>query len=335
MPLPVASPSLPVLLTQLSATSPAAGFLRTLTTRSSQRSMAQALAVAADLLAPGALPAPAGRGRKGNATERLNVACALPWASIRVDRLGELRAQLVGKGYAPATANKVMAAVRGVLAQCWRSGQLDVDSLARAKATLSAVKGSTLPAGRHVKRAELRKLFEACLLGRGAAPARDATLLALLATGLRREEVAKLSMGDYDPASCRLVVHGKGRKERSIFLTNGARDAMCEWLLIRGRSDGPLLRQIGKSGNILEGGLSAQAIYSRLRLLSRHAGVACSPHDLRRTMAGDALDAGIDIVTLQSIMGHASPSTTSQYDRRPEAKKREAMGLLSLPYKRP
>jgi site-specific recombinase XerD len=297
--------------------------------------MSQALCYAAEILAPGSIPASTGKGAKGNLPARLRAACSLPWGSLRVDRLGELRAQLLDKGLSPASVNKVQAAVRGTLEQAWRSGMVDSDTLARAKDTLTAVKGSTLPAGRHVKRVELRRLFEACeYMGRGAAGARDAALLALLATGIRRAEVADLKTSDYEEATGRLVVRGKGRKERVVFLVNGAKQAVDEWIALSGRDEGPILRRVNKSGAIKEGGLSAQAVYSRLRLLSSIAGVTCTPHDLRRTMAGDALDAGIDVVTLQSIMGHSSPSTTARYDRRPEAKKREAMELLSLPYKR-
>lgn len=319
----------------LAETSPCAAFVRSLASPESQRSMAQAMCAAADILAPGALPPSLGRGPKGNLPSRFRAACALPWHSIRVDRLGELRAQLVERGLAPASASKVLAAVRGTLEQAWRSGTLDSDTLARAKDALASVKGSRLPAGRHIKRIELGRLFDACASrSRGATAARDAAMLALLATGIRRGEVAGLLVADYERPTGRLVIHGKGRKERVVFICNGAKEAVDEWMDARGVAAGPLLLRINKAGSIQEGGLSAQAIYSRLRQVAAMAGVPCSPHDLRRTLAGDALDAGIDVVTLQSIMGHASPSTTARYDRRPEAKKREAMGLLSLPYKR-
>jgi site-specific recombinase XerD len=52
------------------------------------------------------------------------------------------------------------------------------------------------------------------------------------------------------------------------------------------------------------------------------------------TFAGSLVEAGHDLVTVQKLMGHATPETTRLYDRRAEETKRRAVRSLHVPYKR-
>jgi len=80
--------------------------------------------------------------------------------------------------------------------------------------------------------------------------------------------------------------------------------------------------------------MTSQAVYNTMQKRGQQAGVKdFSSHDFRRTLVGELLDAGADIATVQKIMGHASPTTTTRYDRRPEATKRKAANLRHTPYK--
>jgi site-specific recombinase XerD len=128
------------------------------------------------------------------------------------------------------------------------------------------------------------------------------------------------------------VRSGKGRKDRTTYLDGGAA-AIADWLAVRGANIGPLLCPVNKAGTITIRRLSDQAVLGALQKRARQATVkAFSPHDLRRTFISDLLDAGADIATVQRMAGHASPETTSRYDRRGEATKRRAASLLHLAY---
>ena len=60
---------------------------------------------------------------------------------------------------------------------------------------------------------------------------------------------------------------------------------------------------------------------------------ASQPGDLRQTLAGDLLD-GVDLATVQSLMGHSNANTTARYDRRGERAKRDGVKLLHVPYRK-
>jgi integrase len=108
---------------------------------------------------------------------------------------------------------------------------------------------------------------------------------------------------------------------------------MSRWLDQRGPGDGPLFARIRAGGRLTAERLTAQAVLDILRRRCAQAGVPpCSPHDLRRSMISDLLDAGADISTVQRLAGHAQVTTTQRYDRRGEAAKRRAAGLLQVPY---
>ena len=71
----------------------------------------------------------------------------------------------------------------------------------------------------------------------------------------------------------------------------------------------------------------------RLKRRARQAAIAeCSPHDLRRSFVSSALEAGADLALVQALAGHASPTTTARYDRRPEAARAAAARLVHVPY---
>jgi len=320
-------------LAALATSSPVAAYVRSLTSDAGRSSTMQAICVAADHLAPGVLPPSAGRGRGGNGSVRFLRACALPFHELRTDRLAEFRASLMRSGLAPATVNRIIAAVKGVLQHCWQSGLFDGETMSRCKASLKSVRGSTLPKGRHIPKAEIARLFQVISRSPNPAASRDAAIIALMCIGLRRAEIAALHMADYQQDNGRLIVRGKGGKERAVFLTNGAKAAVEDWMAVRGaQPSDELLLAVDKAGSIVPHGITAQSVYASLQRRASEAGLRMTPHDFRRSFIGEALGGGVDVVTVQHLVGHSSPSTTARYDRRGEEVKRSAMAVVSVPY---
>ena len=257
---------------------------------------------------------------------------SLDWSALRYQHTAAVRAVLADL-YAPATANKMLAALRGVLRETWRLGLVSAEDYHRA-ADLPSVRGTTAPRGRALDEDELAQLFARCALDKSPAGLRDAAMLAVLyGCGLRRSELVGLDVADYATKDGALRIRsGKGNKARTNYATGGVRTAVDAWLKVRDKVPGPLFCPVNKSGKITYRRLTDQAVRKMLLNRAREAGVEhFSPHDLRRTMIGDLLDAGADISTVQRLAGHANVTTTARYDRRGEAAKRKAAGLLHVP----
>ncbi len=293
----------------------AAIYLTSLNSESGRRTMRQALNLCAGLLSENA------------------DALTFAWHDLRFQHVTAIRAKLT-EVYKPATVNKLLAAVRGVLKSAWQSGQMSAEDFHKA-ASVKGVKNDTLPAGRELTQGEITALMADCEADTTNAGARDAAIIGLMySCGLRREEVVTLDLADYDTESGRLVVRGKGNKERIAWLTGGAACALADWLTVRGADPGALFVAVNKSGRIVNyKNMTPKTVYKMLAKRATEAGVkSFSPHDMRRTFVSDLLDAGADITTVSKMAGHSSVTTTARYDRRPEEAKRKAASLLHVPY---
>jgi integrase/recombinase XerD len=217
----------------------------------------------------------------------------LPWPSVGYQHVAAVRAALLERGKAPATVNKTLAAVRGVLKECWRLGLVDGEHYQRA-ADVQGVRATTLPRGRALAGGDLMALMRWCAQDATPRGARDAALLALLyGGGLRRSEAVAAQLADYDPETGALTVrHGKGDKARIAYLTNGAQTAVADWLAVRGETPGALLCPVNKRGVVTVRRMDDGAVRKILLRLAGEAAVRpFSPHDLRRTFISDLLQA--------------------------------------------
>jgi site-specific recombinase XerC len=253
----------------------------------------------------------------------------IPWSALRYPHVAALRARLAERR-APATVNKVLSALRGVAREAMRLGQLEAAEYTKIT-DVEGLRGSRLPAGRHVDMPELVLLFAACAKDTPAG-ARDAALLAVLrVAGLRRAELAALDLEALDRAVWMLRVLGKGNKERRAYVVQ-AKPELEAWIAVRGEDAGPLFCAVNKAGRPTGARMGESSIAYVLGRVAARAGVDdVSPHDMRRTFVGDLLDAGADIAVVQRLAGHAQVTTTQRYDRRGERAAAKAAALIGVP----
>jgi integrase len=293
----------------------------------SRRTMQQALNVLAQTLGVPPVFAEVGQPHPRQ-VELTYLHC--PWHILRYAHTQALRTILLDR-YAPATANKMLSALRNVLKEAWRLGQIsDLDY--RRAVDIESVSGTTLQAGRALSLGEMAALLAVCSTDLSPAGARDAALIAL--PGLRRAEMAALQLADYTAAERAIAVrHGKGRKARIVYAAEGTAQALADWLVERGDAPGALFCPVNKGGRITIRAMTEQSIFEAMHKRAQQARIAhFSPHDLRRTYISQLLDTGADLATVQQLAGHASVQTTVRYDRRGDRAKQRASERLHVPY---
>ncbi len=268
---------------------------------------------------------------------KIEDATKFPWHNLRYEHSNSLPAHMLEIGYAKASVNKHLVALRRVLAEAYRL-QLFVDHNDYYRAvSVRSLRHESIPRGRKLEQSELGALVQACLAQtkNPALATRDATIISVLyATGMRRQELVTLNLADFDAREGKLRLTGKGSKQREVFISEDVVSAIEAWLVHRGRQLGPLFTRISKSGKVSLKRLSAQAIYLILQNRQKQAGIApFSPHDIRRTTITDMLSADVDVLTVSAIAGHASADTTRRYDKRGDESKREAARKIQSPFK--
>lgn len=257
---------------------------------------------------------------------------ACSWGSLRRHHVMAVTELLRDTGRATATVNTYLSALKGVAKEAWMLKLMDVESFQHIRAVRN-LRGSRLPRGRALPPEEIRSLFAACEVDDSSIGIRDAAMLAvILGCGLRRSEAVGLDLRDVVTDERALRVLGKGNKERLAYMPAGTWQRLQKWVEeVRGEKDGPLFTRIRRFDTLTNDRLTDQAVYHILQVRQHQAEIAkCAPHDLRRTFATAMLDNGEDLITVKDAMGHASVTTTQQYDRRGEARLRTARDRLDL-----
>lgn len=141
-------------------------------------------------------------------------------------------------------------------------------------------------------------------------PLRDRAILELLyVAGLRVAELVSIDLEVVDWSNRQIRVIGKGNKERFVFFSEGAREAMSEYLRSE-RVDGCALFT-----NLKGERLTTRTVQNVCKRWALQVGLPpdFSPHTLRHSFATHMLDRGADLKTIQQLLGHSSLATTQIY----------------------
>jgi len=160
----------------------------------------------------------------------------LAWEELRYEDTSAVRNRLVER-YAASTASRHLAALRGVLKQCWRLQLMSHADFARAS-DLEPPSPLDAAPQRALSAEEIRALVSACRDGTPSG-SRDPALLLLMvsdlmvSTAVRRSEASQLELDDVD--GDRVVVrHGKGGRRREVWLPPTAQCALLDWIRVSG-----------------------------------------------------------------------------------------------------
>jgi len=165
------------------------------------------------------------------------------------------------------------------------------------------------PLPRHLKDDQVTRLFAVI-----RDPRDRAIFMLMLRCGLRVQEVAELTIDAVEYGRRQIFIfHGKGAKDRVVYMSDDARSALLAYLEKRSSKARALF--LVQKGPMKGKPLSVRGIQKRIEYYARKSGLDVSCHRLRHTMATQLLNADADLATIQDLLGHGQITTTQRYCR--------------------
>jgi len=238
------------------------------------------------------------------------------------------KGELVTKGLKSATINRRLAAIKSLVSFSYNCGHCDF--------MLESVKGEKLSSYRDTTGVDCEtfKRVLSAIDRTSLKGIRDYALLILLwSNALRRSEVSKANISDFDPITKTLSIFGKGRGNNSeiVSLGTGTVTAIMAWLEARGERDPDKALFVSVNAGYRDGRLCTQAIYNIVSDRCQDAGISkvMSPHRVRHSSITAALEAtGGDVRRVQKLSRHSSLNTLLIYDDNRKNHQGEVTDLL-------
>lgn len=220
------------------------------------------------------------------------------------------------QGFAPATVNIRLSAVRKLATEAAENGLLDPD-IARAIQGVKGAQRRGVRSGNWLTRDQTQAILLAPDIAtlRGK---RDRALLAVLfGTGLRRSEASALTVSHIQQRDGRWAIVdliGKHQRTRTIPVPAWVVVALNRWTDAAEITEGRVFRAVNKSDKVWGAGITDKVIREVVCEYADAIGVAqFSAHDARRTFAKLCRGTGGELEQIQLLLGHASVATTERY----------------------
>ena len=231
------------------------------------------------------------------------------WVDVPIEKVDHWKVAeytdcLLSKRLKPKTINCHLACIRVFYDYLYHEEGIKVANPVKRGSALRMPK----PLPQHLRDEEVIVLFDAM------SNARDRAMFkVMLRCGLRVEEVANLHVYDLDLNRNRIFVrNGKGGKDRVVYVSRDAYEAIVNYLRVRLPSRAKKLFLVEK-GSFTGKPISVRGIQKRMEYYARITGLKVSCHHLRHTMATQLLNAEADLVTIQDLLGHTRIKTTQRY----------------------
>ena len=211
---------------------------------------------------------------------------------------------LLRKRMNPASINLYLAIIRVFYGYLKYEEKVDLINPVNRKRRLRVPK----PLPRSLRDQEVEKLF-AVIKNK-----RDMAMFKLmLRCGLRVEEVSHLTLGAIDLKRRRIMVlQGKGGKDRVVYISQDAHEALTVYLKLRSRYRVKGVFLVEK-GTYKGQAISVRGIQKRMEYYAKKTRIDVSCHRLRHTMATQLLNAEAEVETIQDLLGHNWITTTQRY----------------------
>jgi integrase len=226
------------------------------------------------------------------------------------------RVDLEARGLGSVSINVRITAVRKLAAEAADNGLL-APELAAGIARVKSAKSVGVRMGNWLSLKQAQALLNAPDITTTKGLRDRAILAVLLGCGLRRSEVAALTVGHVqqrDGRWCIMDLVGKHGRVRTVPMPTWVKVAIDAWTSAVGVADGYFFRPVNRAGQVQAMGLSEKVVWQLLQPYAGAAGVpGIAPHDCRRTCAKLCRAAGGELEQIQLLLGHASVQTTERY----------------------